>query len=62
MTSTSPNAPTITFSGFRSRWITPCACANATASHTRWNTRSRSASGIAGASASSREPSTRFIA
>ena len=34
-TSTSPNAPTMTFCGFRSQCTTPRACANATASHTR---------------------------
>ena len=27
MTCTSPNAPTMTFDGFRSRWITPRLCA-----------------------------------
>ena len=27
ITCTSPNAPTITFSGFRSRWMTPLLCA-----------------------------------
>ena len=34
MTCTSPNAPTITFAGFRSRWMTLRAWAYATAWHT----------------------------
>ena len=62
-TSTSPNSPTITFSGFRSRWMTPCACANATASQTRRNTPSRSLKSRPDAiHRSSRSPRTRFIA
>src|SRR6266511_3858757 len=38
MTWTSPNAPTITFDGFRSRWMTPFACAYPTAWQTDSNT------------------------
>jgi hypothetical protein len=34
MTTVSPNAPTRTFCGLRSRWITPWLCAYATASLT----------------------------
>ena len=34
ITCTSPNAPTITLAGLRSRWITPLACAYATVWHT----------------------------
>ena len=34
MTCTSPNAPTMTFAGFRSRWMTPWAWAYPTAWHT----------------------------
>ena len=34
MTSTSPNSPTMTLSGFKSRWITPREWAKATASQT----------------------------
>ena len=35
MTWTSPNAPTMTLAGFRSRWITPWAWAYPTAWHDR---------------------------
>ncbi len=34
MTSTSPNSPTMMFSGLRSRWMMPLLCAKAMASHT----------------------------
>ena len=48
MTWTSPNAPTMTFAGFRSRWMTPWAWAYPTAWQTCSNTatnRPRSAAG-----------------
>ena len=41
ITATSPNSPTSTLAGFRSRWITPCACAYAIASATASTTRNR---------------------
>ncbi len=37
MTSTSPNRPSMMFSGLRSRCTMPCACANDTASQMRGN-------------------------
>ena len=36
MTSTLPKSPSMMFSGFRSRWITPLLCAKAMASQTFW--------------------------
>ena len=63
MTRTSPKDPTITFSGFRSRWMTPWAWAKATASQMRRKSRSRSpSSGPSRTWASSLFPDTSFIA
>ena len=69
ITYTSPKSPTITFSGFRSRWITPLRCANATASHTRPSTASARSRGHAASpetlrssTSTSVAPRTRFIA
>ena len=45
MTSTSPKSPSMMFSGFRSRWITPLLCAKATASQTFWKMVSSAGSG-----------------
>ena len=45
MTSTSPNSPTMMFSGFRSRWMTPRECAKATAWPTFWKMLSSSFNG-----------------
>ena len=56
MTSTSPNSPSMTLDGLRSRWIRPRAWANATAWQTCSNTptqRGRSSAGVARAASSS---------
>ncbi len=45
MTSTSPKSPSMMFSGFRSRWMTPLLCAKAMASQTFWKMVSSAASG-----------------
>ena len=63
MTSTSPNGPTMTFSGLRSRCSTPRACANATASHDALEqAQPLGQAAAAAANASRRGPSTNFIA
>ena len=65
MTTVSPNAPTSTFAGLRSRWMTRRSCANASASTTAitlGSSASRSPTGVLPAIVrSSDSPSTSFI-